>query len=290
MIRLYEKVCKTEETPFGIKEVIAENPLKNGPCVITVIATPIFLKEVNGAMRQVADLINPDIDNTYDANRRIFGLGFGNFNEEYGRFSMFSPSLKDIDEFINKYFVPLFVENFVRLEPLKAMKNFRNINFLTYCNGAKSVLLIERCLKEKMTEVGYSEGEINMILSQICFAAISGNILKNNDTNTLAISFGDVNDYDFENDEKTINGIEEINKGFIKYDSSIGFAVSKDSNHSFKRHMTEDSDLSKMISCFLNTSIDNAIENKYNEVVEPITYKKMEYAFDEIMNENLKTR
>ena len=44
--------------------------------------------------------------------------------------------------------------------------------------------------------------------------------------------------------------------------------------------MTEDPVLSARISTFINTSLDNAIDNITNEVIDPITYEKMENAFE----------
>jgi hypothetical protein len=44
--------------------------------------------------------------------------------------------------------------------------------------------------------------------------------------------------------------------------------------------MTEDPVLSARISTFINTSLDNAIDNTTNEVIDPITYEKMENAFE----------
>lgn len=280
MVHIYEKVCKTEDNQYGIKEIQEENLLKKGPCIITILALPTFLKNINGSLRQVAELVNPDIDFNYDPDRRIIGLGFGDYNEQYGRFSRMSPSREELEEFLSKYFYPLFLENNNKIDVLTAMKNFRNITFLTYCNGAKVFKAIEERIKEKMKESGYDDTEIKMIFSQVCLAAISGNVISRVGTSALALSFGDVNDGDYERNEQVIEEINNLGQGFINYGSSLGFAVSNDGEHSFKRHMTEDQELSSKISTFLNTSIENALENRNNDVISPITYEKNENAFN----------
>lgn len=280
MVHICEKVCKTENNKYGIREVLDENPLKKGPCIITILAVPIFLKNINGSLRQVAELVNPDIDFNYDPNRRIMGLGFGEYNEQYGRFSRMSPSKEELEEFLFTYFYPLFLENNNKIDVLDAMKNFRNITFLTYCNGAKVFKAIEDRIKEKMKEVGYTDSEVGMIFSQVCLAAISGDVISRVGTSSLAISFGDVNDSDYERNEQTIKEINGLGQGFINYDSSLGFAVANDGEHSFKRHMTGDPILSSKISAFLNASIENALENRNNEIINPITYEKIQNAFD----------
>ncbi len=53
--------------------------------------------------------------------------------------------------------------------------------------------------------------------------------------------------------------------------------------------MTENPVLSSMISCFLNTSIDNALENRNQDIMNPISYEKMQNAFDSLNDSNHKT-
>ena len=281
MVHIYEKVCKTENNQFGIVEISDENPIIKGPCIITILAMPMFLKNINSFLRQVAKLVNPEIDFNYDPDRRILGLGFGDYSEQDGKFSKMSPSQEELEEFLTMYFYPLFIENNSKINVLEAMKRFRNITFLTYCNGAKVFKAIEDRIKEKMKEVGYTDSEFRMIFSQVCLAAISGDVISRVGTSSLAISFGDVNDSEYERNERTIEEINNLGQGFINYDSSLGFAVANDEDHSFKRHMTGDSILSSKISAFLNTSIENALKNRNDEIINPITYEKIQKAFDE---------
>ena len=241
----------------------------------------MFLKNINSSLRQVAKLVNPEIDFNYDPDRRILGLGFGDYSEQDGKFSKMSPSQEELEEFLTMYFYPLFIENNSKINVLEAMKRFRNITFLTYCNGAKVFKAIEDRIKEKMKEVGYTDSEVGMIFSQVCLAAISGDVISRVGTSSLAISFGDVNDSEYERNERIIEEINNLGQGFINYDSSLGFAVANDEDHSFKRHMTGDSILSSKISAFLNTSIENALKNRNDEIINPITYEKIQKAFDE---------
>ena len=287
MVHLYEKVCKTDNNKYGIKEIQGENPFKEGPCIITILALTAYLEDINGFLKYIAPLVNPDINTHYDPDRRLFGLGFGDFNEKYQRFSRVCPNIEEIEEFLNTYFYPLFIDNNKRIDTISAMKNFRNLTFVTYCNGANYFKLIEEKLKSKMQEVGYTNSDINMILSQICLAAISGETIKKNGTSTLAITFGDVNDYDYENDKKTKEDIKKLKQGFIDYDSSLGFAVAGDGGHSVRKHVIDNDILSSKIKIFLNTSIDNALENRNNDIINPITYEKLEKSFN---NTNNKTK
>lgn len=292
MVHIYEKVCKTADNIYGIIERNEPDIFKNEPCIITIMAVTIFLRDINGAMRQVAELINPDIDSCYDPERRIFGLGFGEYYEETGRFSRCKGMEDELKDFVEKYFLPLFIQDNHRIHYLEAMKNFQNINFVTYCDGTKTFNIIEDLLKQEMKKVGYSDNEMSLILSQICLGAISGNVLRRDgiSTSALAVTFGDLSDENFgysfgmTRDKRKAVFNQPGHQGFINQDSSIAFARCGNDNHSFKRHMTGDNILSPMIKCFLDTSLNNALLNKDSSSFEPITYEKIEEAFDELKN------
>ena len=284
MVHLYEKVCKTDDNKHGIKEIQGENPFPKGPCIITILALPVFLEDVNGFLKYIAPLVNPDINTHYDPDRRLFGLAFGDFNEKYQRFSSIVPTTEELEEFLTTYFDPLFINNNKKIDTISAMKNFRNLTFVTYCNGANYFKRIEELLKSKMQEVGYTNSDISMILSQICLAAISGEAIKRNGTQALAITFGDVFDYDYEHNNKTKESIKNIKQGFIDYDSSLGFAIAGDGSHSVRKHVIDNDILSSKIKTFLNTSLDNALENRNSDTINPITYEKIEKAFNNINN------
>ena len=54
--------------------------------------------------------------------------------------------------------------------------------------------------------------------------------------------------------------------------------------------MTGDYILSPRISSFINTSLNNAIENQNNDIINPITYEKIDNEFrklDEIENKKM---
>lgn len=281
MIHIYEKTCKTELNPYGITKIEDEKVFKKGPCIITIIAGPIYLKNINGSLRQVANLVNPDIDNYYDKERRILGLGFGDYKPEYERFTRINPTEEELDFFVKKYFYPIIEENNTKLDTFTAMKNMRNITFVTYCNGSLVFKKIENNLEQRMQELGYTKGEIGLILSQICLAAVSGMVMQKKETKTLAITFGDVLDIDFEKNKNIFDKNTNINEnGYINYGTSIGFGIIGDGEHSFKKHMTENKILSEKIKIFLNTSLDNAIYNQNEEIIDPITYEKIEESFN----------
>lgn len=280
MIHIYEKTNKTEDNPYGMIEVTEDKSIFDGPCVIVMLAVAQRLGDVNGSMRQVAELINPEIDSNYDQSRRIFGVSYGDLIEGMDKFRF--PIMRRGDfEFVDKFLIPLLYEDGNLIEPLEAMKRFRNLTFVTFCNATQTFLNFEDNLREKMIELGYSTPDVNLILSQICLAGISGGPLYRQSTSTTAYAFGDVMDIDFINDRNVVPGVTDGEK-FVNMGSSIGYAVNNGLEHDFKELMTSDEDLSSHIKCFLETSLNNANENKTNEVINPITYEKIAIAFEDM--------
>ena len=283
MVHIFEKTCKTESNIYGLIEIDDEFVFKKGPCIITILAGPTSKQSINGSLRQVAKLINPEIDTNYDKDRRILGLGFGEYKERYERFTRIDPTEEELNVFMEKYFYHLISENNRKIDVLTAMKNVRNLTFVTYCNGAKAFVKIENKLATEMEKLEYTNKEISMILSQIALAAISGRIIQRKSTKALSIAFGDILDNEFERNPNIFEDNQVINgNGFIQYNyNSIGFGIEGDGEHSFKKHMTENEILKEKIQTFLKISLNNAIDNYYsNDIINPLTYEKVENAFN----------
>ena len=257
MAVLYEKKPIEFMNEYGIEEITDENVFMKGPSVIVILAMTWFLSNVNGAMRLVADLANSNIDNTYNPNKRIFGIGFGNYAEEYEGFTTLTPEEDELEKFVAKYFLPLIISNGKRIELVDAMKNVRNINVITYCDGAKYYKAMENIFEKKMQELSYSSEEIKMVLSQICLAAVSGNSLKNEQAKATTMTFGDINDKYFDLPFKK----SECTKNYelIGFENQFAFIVNGNGEHDFTRYMKTDEIISKAIQSFINDALDSSI-------------------------------
>jgi hypothetical protein len=204
----------------------------------------------------VTNLVNPDIDESYDPNKRVFGLGFGNlgnvsFFEVYGDFSEYTPTEDELIEFVNTYFLPLVSFNHHKIDIMDAIKNVRNINFVTYCDGSKIFKKIEELLENKMKEIGYSNEEINIILSQICLAAVSGSSI---DTKATTVLFGDINDRSFNFEAKLAESYHSI----INHNGQFAFVIDGDGTHDFRKYMKKEEKTSSIIKMFLNKALENS--------------------------------
>lgn len=275
VVHLYEKKPKIYDNKYGIEEIDSNNFFKNSPCVITILAQTYFLSNINGAMRLVSNLINPNIDNKYDLDRRIFGLGFGNvsftgINEDSIAFTESTPNDKELNDFVDKYFLPLVSYNNSKIDKRIAMKNIRNINFLTYCDGIQIYRKIENLLLLKMQYLGFTDEEIKDILSQICLAAVSTDKTKDS-TYATTIMFNDKND-------SCIN--DKLNKEkrtdlFVLIDGFLNFVVNSDGKHGFDKYMKDDFTISNSIKVFLNKVLDNSSINNEKEEFVPVNLKSI---------------
>ena len=115
------------------------------------------------------------------------------------------------DQFVTQYLLPLIANNGRKIDCTQAMKNMRNINMMSYCDGTLVVQAIERNLLNKMQELGYTDEECKKILSQVCVFPIATNQLKGIKMFTY-IAFRDFNDIEVKNEETREKEEEELSK------------------------------------------------------------------------------
>lgn len=248
MIHLFEKKPKTIDNKYGIEEVSDKDVFKKGPCIIVILAKTWFLSSINGAMKLVANLVNPDIDENYNPDKRIFGIASGEMEpilySDDMCFSEDEPKHDHMSDFVDTYLVPLVSNNGKKIDVDEAMRNMRNINFITYCNGSMIYGVIEIVLAIKMRILCYTEEEIKLILSQMCLAAVSGDIEFNN-TRATTLLFTDKND-----------SIDEgLKESMQKCDGYYRFIVDGDGKHDFTKYLQDDPKLSSAIKGYLNRAL-----------------------------------
>lgn len=84
---------------------------------------------------------------------------------------------EEMDEIIDNLLMPLFTTNGGEKMPLKRAKaNFSMVTFFTYCNGALKLYDILNGLKDRLSKLGYSDYEIDNIMSdgrQVTYAPMT---------------------------------------------------------------------------------------------------------------------
>lgn len=290
MIHVCEKVPKTKDCPYGIRK-IEETNIFEKPCVVTLIAVPNHLKEINGSLRCVANMVNPNIDDEVNTNRRIFGLGYGMFDGKSSSFSGRIPYPDEIDEFVETYMKNMFVEEEKKINVYEAMKRMRNITFLTYCNADTNILRIQNSMREFLEKYGYSNDEIDLIFCQMCVVTISSRNLTKIDNKTVLFNFADVSDTiavdSQEMRSKLRNGISWGYDGvkFANFGTFISCVTYGNDDHALYRYTDQNDKLGKLISTVLNTSLDNALLNCNSDTLNPITYEKIGNALESTLKD-----
>jgi len=123
MYRIYEKVPESDEYKFGLKLLEkSENPFKEGPCLVSMIAIAMWEKDINGALNQGMEALRLKTNNNQnsgielkDFEGRILSIAYGEPSEKAGiKGKKMSNGIarKDglDDEFTQKYLFPL-IEN-----------------------------------------------------------------------------------------------------------------------------------------------------------------------------------
>jgi len=268
--RLYEKIPKSEKNIYGIEMIDDEvNPFLDSPCLLCIIPNAIHIKNLNGVMNRAMNLLQvSNGDGKYDLDIsefscKVMSLAFGELMENGCTFESANDRIENTAEFTEKYLYPLIQKGNSRIDTIQAMRNMRNINFMSYCNGVNVIKDIEEILRNRMTELGYTIEQINEIIAQMCVCAISTDKLYGNEAATY-ISVRDIND-------KELANYSERAKEQVKQDGGIGiyqindnevmYLVDGNGKHSLDKYVQDDTSLSIGIASVLNRAVRNSMLN-----------------------------
>lgn len=287
MYRLYEKVPKSDEYEFGLKLLdSSDNPFKNGPCLVSMIAITMWEKDINGALNYGMEALRLKTNhnentgiNLDDFAGRILSVAYGDPSEKAGikgkkMTNGIARKESFDDDFTQKYLFPLIEECGEKIDVLQAMKNMRNVNIMAYCGAMQSALRMEECLKNRMQELGYSEQEISQIQSQMCIIGYATDVkmraefLHKKKIDSMCIAFGDVND----GDVNVSQGIKDYarDNNTVYYVEGYYFHYGT-GEHSLNDYILQNTSLSVGISSVLTKALSNSILNDNSNRFVPLT-------------------
>ena len=279
MYKLYKRTQKTKEYPRGVKLLDEDvNPFKEGPCMLCVAATDIQDKSVFGLSKEGMKMARLRVRG--QANGRFdikdFPVNFLSLKLDTKDSKVMKNKTEEIQEFAKKYFYPLVSEDEKRIDCKSAMKNMRNVNIMSYCNGTETVQIMEQALVDRMQELGYNEKEISKIQSQMFMMPVATDRLNGNQMSTC-ISFKDINDEEV-NGNVTQQEIEQIEKSYIKealitYSSNeSAYLMEGNGEHSLKEYQTNGKAMPVCLSSVLSKALENSIDNaNINNDFVPLT-------------------
>lgn len=271
MYKLYERVQKSEENPLGSKPIQdGTNPFKEGPCLLCIAAVPLD-SSVFGLSSEGMKFARL---RTYNEPRAKFGLNkfpvkFLSLKPEHNS----NENMSDIDyieQFVDKYLFPLVSSpSYGKINIEEAMRNIRNVNMLSYCDGTETVQTMEKLLLDKMQNVGYTTDECSKIQSQMCMIALATSKLNGLQKSTC-ISFGDINDTEV-NENISEADIEKVKRSSLgetlikKSPNEFSFLIDGTGAHSITKYETEGKTLPVCLSSVVSKALQNSIDNFINK-------------------------
>lgn len=279
MYKLYEAVPKCKENLYGQKEIgESENPFLEEPCLLCVSAGGICIdKNVFGTTKQGMEMARMRVRGNRNAGfcLKNFPVKFLSIKLDVNNPNQKLTEDERIETFVTQYLLPLISINGEKTDCIQAMKNMRNVNMMSYCDGTLVVQKIEQKLLNKMREVGYSDEECEKIQSQMCMFPIATNRLTGVQKSTC-ISFKDINDLEVSenitsNERKKI--LEStIGESFFEYSNNeVAYLFNGDGNHDLKKYSQSGIAMSACLSSALSKALENSILNSQREGFIPIT-------------------
>ncbi len=279
MYKLFEAVPKSKENPYGQREILeTENPFLDGPCLLCVSAGGIFIdKNVFGTTKQGMEMARMRVRGHINAGFSLkdFPVKFLSIKLDIKSQNRKMTEDESIDTFVTQYLLPLISNNGAKIDCIQAMKNMRNINMMSYCNGTLVVKNIERKLLDIMQELGYSNEECKKIQSQMCMFPIATDKLNGTQKSTC-ISFKDINDFEV-NDNVTSDESQKVSESaigetfFEHSDNEVAYFFSGDGEHSLKKYAHSGRAMSACLSSALSKALENSILNAQGESFVPVT-------------------
>lgn len=261
MLTIYKKVEKCLDNPSGIIEIKNIEEL-NRPFLLCISAQDNNDKSIYGIIREGAQAAR-----VYTTQEIAAGFKINEFPADFLglRFIKDNTYKNNYDEIVDKFLYPFLIKNGIK-EINQIIKQARKINLMTYCDGTITYEKIEEKIEEKLKNNGFSQDDIDFILSQISLVAI-GTMIDTSNFKATTVTFIDVNDDEIYNNltnyykkmlqdrnKKSIYGT--LNKNNILY------VYEGTGNHKLKEYLLNDRIVKPAICGILSHFLENSIENE----------------------------
>lgn len=193
MIKIYKKVNKTANNPYGCLEITNINDIKN-PFLLCISGFDNYNKAVFGLIREGAHAAR-----VYTTQEVAAGFNIDTMPIDFiGYTYVDDKGQKNSHELAHCLLLPFIKLHGINYQAM--VKQARKINLFTFDTGVERYIEAEKEMFADLIKEGFSEGEVGTILSQICLLALGTNIDL---TNLYATNFMfvDLNDKDIENEE-----------------------------------------------------------------------------------------
>jgi len=287
LYKLYQKQSKTPEYPLGARAIPdGENPFNN-PCLFC-FSPQAYPKHVFGVTKVGMEMARMRVKGRENAGFNIdtVPVSFLNVLNEGG-------GDKQIDSFVDTYLVPLVTDaQAKKIDVVKAMKNMRNVNMMSYCDGTFNIADILECLYSKMEEIGYLPDEIRQISSQICVFPFSTEMPLEQLGGVTYVDFLDINDEEIYSPNLTPEveartSASSIGEALtIQSDTKAMYTINGTGCHKLRQQFTrEGKALPVVVSRIISNALQNSILNANSDEFHPITTQELTRGCPEIMQD-----
>ena len=272
MYRLYKKVTKSDEFPYGMRRLDeSENPFLEGACILSALDVNHSDKDTNEAINRVLEFAKVrdylSHENKLDLGKypiRFLGIDYGEREDKDGTHRVETPYKEGTKEFTDKYFLPLISKDGKRISYLDAIKNLRNVNIVPYGDAAEFSLELMEQINQWMTNLKYSKDEIKNLLMQICVFPIETDINNMKKFKSTTLGFLDCNDQrvmtykdPFMKDRhEKVYAVDLTNAGVVQ--------VNGDGSHDYRKVYGQGRAFPAMISSAVIRALDNSMKSFNN--------------------------
>ena len=182
MYKFYKKCEKTDNNKYGLEKFEGGNPFEK-PTFLALLALNTKLRDTNGSISRLLELSGvrtPDGEDNiplYGVPVNFLGMSYSEPSQD-GTFKKvasgdnFVNISDDTIDFVKTYIMPLILENGQKKDITECCKNMRNINIMCFCDALFMIGGINKILMEEMQKIGYTDDEIDAIMSQVCIIPI----------------------------------------------------------------------------------------------------------------------
>lgn len=233
MISIYRKKEKSRDNLLGIEEIKEISELEK-PFLLCLSAQDLIDNSVYGIIK-----IGAEAARVNTSEEMAAGFKIDDFPVDFLGLSYKGEESKKVEEILDNLIIPyLFIGDDKSVEFLE--KRARNINFMTFCDGAITYVELEKLIVEKLVKMGYSKENVKSIISQISLTAI-GTSVDTSKLDATTVKIVDVNDDEIETEEsifakqrmdtervKSVYGLEEKSNNVSYYYDGSGEHVLKE--------------------------------------------------------------
>lgn len=270
MLTIYKKIEKKLDNPAGIVPIHEIDEL-NKPFLLCLSAQDNIDKSIYGIIREGAQAARVYTTEEVASGFKIDELPIDFLGVRFVKDDVYK---KSYEEIVDVFLYPFLVGDKKRtLEEIK--RCVRRINIMTYCDGTFTYGKAEERLVAKLRDDGFSQDEIDVILSQISLVAL-GTMIDIDKFKATSTVFIDVNDLEIYN-SKSVSFQKMLRDRDKKYlygtlrKKNVIYIYDGTGNHDLKEYLADGRIVKPALCGVVSHMLNNSLENENAAKFVPIS-------------------